>query len=318
MVRNWMKRVLAVMLVLMMALPVAAMAEITPPTPVLASVGSDFNIYNGAVITVNLGYTGTISMGVPVKSYSSSSRKTVSVDAYGNIAALREGKAKITVTMVDKSRIKFTINVVDPLKPQSVSFLDGAQISIYAGMSYTLTPSLAPTTAVTTYTWKTNKKKIATVDASGTVHGVKAGKAKITVTTANKKKATITVNVMPNKVDGITNPPSTYDVITCSGNWQLWPKSMEIVGNDMVMEFYLLNNIGRVSKVDITSLFMYFPDGWEFNGYAYKQRVSCKRGAYKVFKVTFKGGAAGTEGWLLPSYNPTAINWEWKGTVWYR
>ena len=106
------------------------------------------------------------------------------------------GKAKITVQTHNKKKATITVQVVDPNKPLGIAIAQGKAITMKMGESVQLGVGLNPATAQTTLTWKTNKPAIASVDGNGVVTAVKKGKAKITVTTYNKKKATITVNVV--------------------------------------------------------------------------------------------------------------------------
>ena len=85
-------------------------------------------------------------------------------------------------------------HIQPPPAPTSVSIAKSATVKL--GETLTLTPTLKPANAATTYTWKSAKPAIAKVDANGVVTPVKEGSTKITVTTANKKKATITVKVV--------------------------------------------------------------------------------------------------------------------------
>ena len=48
----------------------------------------------------------------------------------------------------------------------------------------------------TTYTWLTSKARVAVVDGNGLVTALQKGTAKITVRTANKKKATVKIKVI--------------------------------------------------------------------------------------------------------------------------
>lgn len=79
-------------------------------------------------------------------------------------------------------------------KPQSVTLTETA-LTLTAGQSQSLTATVLPADAFQNVTWTTSNKAVATVTTSGVVTARKAGKAKITVKTANGKKATVTVTV---------------------------------------------------------------------------------------------------------------------------
>ncbi|MBQ8110035.1 MAG: leucine-rich repeat protein [Clostridia bacterium] len=144
------------------------------------------------------------TQGWTVSGYKSSKPAVASVDANGLVVAVAEGKAKITVTTANKKKATFTVQVADPYKPTGVSIVQGKSITLNVGQPVQLFVTLAPETARATLTWKSSKTKVATVDAGGVVTPLAEGKAKITVTTQNKKKAAITVTVVdPNKPLGI-------------------------------------------------------------------------------------------------------------------
>ena len=63
------------------------------------------------------------------------------------------------------------------------------------GGTHTLSPTIAPFGAETSYTWTTSNRSVATVSQSGIVTAKSAGTANITVTTANGKSATCKVTV---------------------------------------------------------------------------------------------------------------------------
>lgn len=84
-----------------------------------------------------------------------------------------------------------------PVAPTKVTMK--SSLSLYAGFSYTLVPTLQPDNAETTYTWKSDDTSVATVSATGKVTAKKEGTAIITVTTQNGLTTTceITVSKLP-------------------------------------------------------------------------------------------------------------------------
>ena len=160
------------------------------------------SIAQGTSITLNvgdalpLGATLSPETARTVLTWKCSKAKVATVDANGVVTALKEGKAKITVTTANKKKATIAVLVADPNKPLGVSIAQGGAATMNVGDALQLDAVLAPETARTVLTWKSSKAKVATVDANGVVTALKAGKAKITVTTANKKKATIMVQVV--------------------------------------------------------------------------------------------------------------------------
>ena len=172
--------------------------DVEQPKPEEGTVGSVVLTKNRTV-TLNVGDTLAIDLdGKTAKSYKSASKKIAKVSKTGLVTAVKEGKTKITVTLSNKKKLTLTVKVTDPYKPSSVSLNYSGTVNLELGKTLTLSPTLSPTTARTTYTWSTSNKKIAKVSSSGVVTPVKAGTATITVKTANGKKASVKVKV--NKV----------------------------------------------------------------------------------------------------------------------
>ena len=170
------------------------------------------NAKSNGTITVNVGEQRLLAPGfayaqsLTVSGYNSSKPAVASVDANGLVTATAEGKAKITVTTNNKKvKATITVQVVDPYKPTGIGIAQGKAITLTVGQPVQLYAALAPETARATLTWTSNKAAVANVDANGLVTATAEGKAKITVTTNNKKvKATITVQVVdPYKPTGI-------------------------------------------------------------------------------------------------------------------
>ena len=162
------------------------------------------SITNGKKVTLEMGKT--LKLGTQLKpstaqsnlTWKSGKKKVATVDGNGLVTPHKEGTAKITVTTRNKKKATITVKVVDPYKPTGISITNGRTVTLKVGETLKLGAQLKPTTAQSELTWKSANKKIATVDATGTVKALKKGKVKITVTTKkNKKKTTITVKVVP-------------------------------------------------------------------------------------------------------------------------
>lgn len=84
-----------------------------------------------------------------------------------------------------------------PIPPTSVALSASGTVKVYRNKTLKLSVSLTPANAMAEkLTWKSSKKKIATVDASGLVKPLKAGTTVISVTTDNGKKASVKVKVL--------------------------------------------------------------------------------------------------------------------------
>ena len=129
----------------------------------------------------------------------SSNTNVATVDQEGNVTAVKEGVATITVTTVIGRRAECKITVNKPsenIPIESVS-LDKTTLTLEEQEAETLVATINPsdTTDDTTLTWKSNNPEVATVDQEGKVTAIKEGSATITVTTVNGKEATCTVTV---------------------------------------------------------------------------------------------------------------------------
>lgn len=87
---------------------------------------------------------------------------------------------------------------VEPLPVTSVSIQSNLVMEL--GGTYTLSPTIVPFGAETSYTWTTSNSGVATVSQSGKVTAKGAGTANITVTTSNGKSATCKVTVNAPKI----------------------------------------------------------------------------------------------------------------------
>ena len=169
------------------------------------------SIGQGKTATLNVGETLQLNAALAPETartaltWKSSKPKTAEVDGDGLVKALTEGKTTITVTTSNKKKASVALTVVDPYKPTRVTIEQGKAATLGVGETLQLDAALLPETARTVLTWKSSKPKTAEVDGDGLVTALSDGKATITVTTSNKKKATIALTVVdPYKPTGVT------------------------------------------------------------------------------------------------------------------
>ena len=156
--------------------------KITIPSTSSVTVGSSF-YFVPTVTPANSTYTLT---------WQSSDNTIASVNQSGMLTGISVGSANITVT-TDNGKTA-TCKVTVSGKPvTSVSIK--SSLSMEVGDSYTLTPSITPSDAVTSYTWSSDNSNVATVSQSGKVTAKSAGTANITVKTDNGKTATCKITV---------------------------------------------------------------------------------------------------------------------------
>ena len=111
------------------------------------------------------------------------------------IKAKKAGKTIITVKTTSGKYYKCTVNVVSKGKKSTKIKLNKKNLSIQKGASYDLVPTLTKKTSTDTIKWSSSNKKVATVDAYGTVTGKKGGIVTITAKSSSGKKATCKVTV---------------------------------------------------------------------------------------------------------------------------
>lgn len=175
----------------------AVKVEVTDPY-----IARSVAINGEKTVYVNVGETAQLSATVDPASaaagltWKSSRPGYAAVDANGLVTGVARGTAKITVMTSNRKKAVVTVQVLDPNAPAAVAISEKGPITMHVGETLQLNPALTPSTAKTSYTWLSSKKRVATVDGNGLVTALKKGRAKITVKTANKKKATIIINVV--------------------------------------------------------------------------------------------------------------------------
>ena len=134
----------------------------------------------------------------------------VTVDEQGKVTAVREGKAKVTVTAQDGSYASADcyITVVD--EKVSKITIEPEELLMYVGEKYTPTYSVEPDNATNkTVRWTSSKPEIAEVEEdTGRITAVNAGEAYITATAEDGSGVTarckVTVTIKPVLATAIT------------------------------------------------------------------------------------------------------------------
>ena len=128
--------------------------------------------------------------------WKSSKPKYVTVDQNGLVTAVGNGASTITATAANGVRTSVKVDSVDPTIARSVAIDAAKTVYVNVGETLQLGATVTPASAASALTWKSSKPKYAVVDGNGLVSGLIKGTAKITVTTANRKKASVTVKVL--------------------------------------------------------------------------------------------------------------------------
>ena len=165
----------------------------------LAATGVKLDVTDSFELTIGktrkLTATLTPSYASSGLKWKSSNQKVATVTKNGKIKAVKAGKAVITVTALNgKKSASVTVNVVAP-QPTSVKIANGKSAKLKVGETLQLETILKPTNAKSKITWTTGDRRIATVSSKGVVKAKKAGKVKITATTVNGLKASITIKI---------------------------------------------------------------------------------------------------------------------------
>lgn len=139
--------------------------------------------------------------------WSSSDEKVVTVSQVGVVTVVALGTATVTATAKDASgktgTCVVTVSNVDPI---SVS-LDSTSVLLKVGASVMLKATVAPANAPQTVDWSILDKTVASIDANGTIKGLKAGTTTITATSTAKNTVLKTINLV------VVNVPVTSIVL---------------------------------------------------------------------------------------------------------
>lgn len=155
--------------------------------------------------------------------WKSSRTSVVTVSSNGLLTARRAGTATITATSTVNSNVKITLKVTVQNLPAPTSLTITGPRSLAKGSTAQLSVSPYPSSTSSAVTWSSSNRKIATVDSSGTVRGVKGGVVTITATSTAKKtvKASYTLTVTdPESPTAITLNTGSF-TMEAGGTFQL-------------------------------------------------------------------------------------------------
>lgn len=185
---------------------VSASITITVPVPQIKvnsiSVDKDVTLNVGGVHQLSPQITPADANESVTYTYTSSKAEVATVDANGLIHAVAPGSASIQVKTDTGKTASCSVTVKQPANKVTILVNKPSFKKIYMakGQSVNLKANITPANTTDTITWKSNKAKIATVNANGLVSAKKKGTAKITATATSGKKATITVIVQKKQV----------------------------------------------------------------------------------------------------------------------
>jgi len=160
-------------------------------------VGDTFKL--PVIVTPSDGYIKSIS-------FESYNKDIVEVNDDGLVKALKVGKAKVKVTINNEFNSEINVHVLDKnviaqiiVNPTNIQFLDNL-LEIEVDESVQLEYEYQPFDAtLADLNWRSSAPEVATV-VNGTVSGVKAGTAEITVEALNGLTGSMIVKVVPKTV----------------------------------------------------------------------------------------------------------------------
>lgn len=164
--------------------------KISIPFTSSVTVGNSF-YFVPTVTPANSTYTLT---------WQSSDNTVASVNQSGMLTGISVGSANITVT-TDNGKTATCMVTVSSKPVTSVSIK--SNLSMEEGDTNTLTPTITPSDAATSYTWLSDDSSVAMVSQTGVVTAKSAGTANITVKTDNGKSATCKVTVSAKSVTSV-------------------------------------------------------------------------------------------------------------------
>lgn len=127
--------------------------------------------------------------------WTTSDATVATVDAGGTVSPVGEGFTVITVTTENGLRASARVEVINPYKVREIALDRSGVVALDLHETLQLSVALTPASAKTPLTWKTSNARVATVSDAGLVTPVGKGTARITVSTANRKSASVKVKV---------------------------------------------------------------------------------------------------------------------------
>ena len=217
---------------------------ITPIFPVRASAEQEVAVKSMAFTakSYKLGVNGTGNLTTKLRitpanasnkavTWVSSNSAVVSIDADGQVTAKRNGSAKITAISVSNPSKKASCKItVTTTRVKSIK-LNTSDASLQVGTSGKLTATITPSNAsYKDIEWVISDSSIATVEADGTVTGLKMGRVTITAKTdKGRASAKMTLQVRDgNMTDPVRVTITAVGDITIGGDPR---KSASIIGS---------------------------------------------------------------------------------------
>lgn len=131
--------------------------------------------------------------------WASDNESVATVDDQGNVSAVASGKANITATTTDGSKLSASCAVAVELPIAEGIALNLTELALTEGESAQLIATVSPELASQVVTWATDNEAVATVDQEGNVAAMAEGEANITATTTDGSNLSATCHVTVSK-----------------------------------------------------------------------------------------------------------------------
>ena len=157
----------------------------------------------------------------PAVTYKSADEKIATVDAQGNIKAIKKGETKITIQSVQATDVVLEVPVKVKRAVTGIN-VNYTNMTVYSASSFDLVATIEPADASNTeITWSSSDESIAKVSSKGVVTGVKGGEAIITATSVDSGKTAqckVIVRQSPEKIElsaknKTINVNSSFDLV---------------------------------------------------------------------------------------------------------
>ena len=230
---------------------------VTPPAAPIPVTGISLNkstatIYVGSTETLTVSYTPADANTGKAITWSSSNENVATV-SNGVVTAVAVGSAVITATSEGNFTATCTVTV-DVMHATSVS-LNKSSIELQIGGSETLIPLVLPSTASDrTVSWSSSNTAVAVVSNTGTVTGIAAGSAVITVSTNDGNHTancavTVTAGPPVPATDLSVHYPEIYEAKDIAGGYNT---PLTVFG-DREYEVYYINRDGTGKLLTIAT-----------------------------------------------------------------
>ncbi len=165
-----------------------------PTEIVLSDTSMTLSVKQSAVLGVKLFANGSEDCA-GAYTFKSSNTKIATVNSAGKITAVKSGTVRITVQSHNKD--VYAVCEVRVIAAPSKVKLNKTGVTLGAGETMQLVPSLTPAYSQTSYSYSSSRQSVAKVDGNGIITAVSPGSATITVKTHNGRSASCKVTVKP-------------------------------------------------------------------------------------------------------------------------